>query len=118
MIVPDADASAFKTGLAVTYYDLSATALHSETMTVLTVGGLGSGGGPGKTLITLSGIWGIPPVANDLLVVAYGNYSMSSIFNEYLGISPTGFLIFTSPDSLAKWYGFTDLIPMKMHLLY
>jgi hypothetical protein len=67
--VPDADAIRFKVGDIVTYCGVDADALHSDTMTVFSVDAAGSGGA-GKTLITLSGVWTTPPVADDLLVIA------------------------------------------------
>ena len=108
--VPDVNAVKFRAGDVMTYYDVSADALHTETKTISSIGAAGSGGA-GRTLVTLSGIWKNPPAANDLLVKAYLNYNRAAIFSEYLGFSPTEYGIFTDPDRLAKWwelYGYDD----------
>jgi hypothetical protein len=100
--VPDTDAVKFKVGNVVTYYDLSASAIHNETQTVEAVGASGSGG-MGKTLITLSGVWTTPPTPNDFLMVS-GYYNWANIFAEYLGISPTEYDIFTDSNPMVQWY--------------
>ena len=75
--------------------------LHSEKKSILTVGPPGSGGATGKTLITLSGLWTMRlQLPDDLLVIIYSNYGSSAIFNEYLGISPSEYDIFTIVDTL------------------
>lgn len=104
VVVDTSGAAVFGPGLAVTYYDISANSLHSEINTITSVGAAGSGGAPDKILITLSGIWTTPPVAGDLLHIVYRNYSLSSIFAEYLGISPSEYDIFTDPDPLRRWF--------------
>jgi hypothetical protein len=101
--VPDADAVMFKVGDVVTYYDVDADALHTETKTISSVGTAGSGGA-GKTLITLSGVWTTPPVADDLLVKTDRNYNRANIFAEYLGISPAEYDVFTNSSLHSTWY--------------
>jgi hypothetical protein len=101
--VPDSDAVLFKIGDVVTYFDVDANAPHTETKTISSMGAAGSGD-VGKTLITLSGVWATPPVADDLLVKADRCYNRANIFAEYLGISPAEYGIFTNTDPLAKWW--------------
>jgi hypothetical protein len=101
--VPDADAVMFKVGDVVTYYDVDADALHTETKPISSVGAIGSGGA-GKTLITLSGLWTTPPVADDLLVKTDRNYNRANIFAEYLGISPAEYDVFTNSSLHSTWY--------------
>ncbi|MCK4539009.1 MAG: hypothetical protein KAV42_09470, partial [Candidatus Krumholzibacteria bacterium] len=101
--VPDSDAVLFKIGDVVTYFDVDANAPHTETKTISSMGAAGSGD-VGKTLITLSGVWTTPPVADDLLVKADRCYNRANIFAEYLGISPAEHGIFTNTDPLAKWW--------------
>ncbi|MBE0465801.1 MAG: hypothetical protein IBX71_01070, partial [Candidatus Desulforudis sp.] len=67
LTIPDADAGKFQAGLICTYFDVSANALSAERKTIKEVGAQGSGG-PGRTRITLWGVWDAPPVAGDLLV--------------------------------------------------
>lgn len=70
--IADADAVKFKVGDLITYYDVSAGALHTETKTLDIIGAAGSGGA-GETLLTMTGeVWTTAPVAGDLLVVADG----------------------------------------------
>lgn len=107
--VADADAAKFKAGDVVTYYDVSANTLHSETKAIASVGAAGSGG-TGKTLITFSGVWTVPPAVNDHLVRTDRNYHRASIFTEYLDISPAEYDIFTSSGMHSNWfnlYGYT-----------
>ena len=86
VVVPDSDASAFKPGATVTYYDVSNDVLHSEKKSILTIGQPGSGGGTGKTLITLSGLWTTaPPVEGDLLVIIVTDAYLRNRLDSLLG---------------------------------
>lgn len=69
--VPDADAKKFKVGDSVTYVNESTGAIHTESKVISAIGAAGSGGA-GLTLVTLTGVWTTPPIANRLLVVADG----------------------------------------------
>lgn len=61
--VPAADVKKFAIGDVCTFYDVSGSALSSETLTI---------SGISSTTITFTGVWTTPPVANDLLVLADG----------------------------------------------
>jgi hypothetical protein len=67
--VPNSDAEKLSPGLLCTFFDTSANALAGETKAIAAIGAAGSGG-PGRTTITLSGVWTTPPDAGDLLVCA------------------------------------------------
>lgn len=70
--IPDADAVKFGVGDLVTFYDVSAGAMSTESKTLDIIGAAGSGGA-GETLLTFTGeVWTTPPVATDLLVVKDG----------------------------------------------
>jgi Neuraminidase-like domain/Salmonella virulence plasmid 28.1kDa A protein len=107
LTVPDADAAIFKVGNSVTYHDVSANALHTETKIISSIAPITTDAGnpTGKTLITLSGTWITPPAANgDLLVLADRTYNFANIFYEYLGITPAEHALFSDPNPLAKWW--------------
>jgi len=70
--IPDADAIKFKNGDNCNFYDVSANGLAGESLPINTVGAAGSGGA-GLTLITFTGVFGTPPIANDFMVVADGS---------------------------------------------
>jgi len=58
--IPNADAVKFRNGETVTYYDVSAGAIASQTLPINTVGAADSGGA-GLVLITFTGVWGAAP---------------------------------------------------------
>ncbi len=65
--IPNADAEKLSTGLLCTFFDTSANALSNETKAIAAIGAPDSGG-PGRTTITLSGVWTVAPDPGDLLV--------------------------------------------------
>lgn len=72
--IPDADAVKFRNSDVCTFYDVSASDLSTETLTLNASTGVGAAGsgGAGLTLLTFVGVWTAAPAANDLLAVADG----------------------------------------------
>ncbi|HLN62155.1 MAG TPA: neuraminidase-like domain-containing protein [Symbiobacteriaceae bacterium] len=67
LTVANADAAQFRAGMACTYFDVSANAMHGEALVVSAIGAANSGGA-GQTKITFTGVWTTAPVAGDRLL--------------------------------------------------
>lgn len=65
--VSNAVAAQVKPGLLYTYLDVSADTVNPDARTVVTVG-LPDSGGAGRTQLTFSGVWPVPPEVGDVLL--------------------------------------------------
>ncbi|MBI5234465.1 MAG: hypothetical protein HY880_08935 [Deltaproteobacteria bacterium] len=95
MDIADADAVKFRVGDTITYYRISTSALHTETKVISAIGATGSGGA-GETLVTLTGVWTTPPVANDFLVVADGaqlSKNVCVVLEDVIFDGSTGYVV-------------------------
>lgn len=98
--VADADTADFREGMICSYMDVSAGALHGESMVITTIDVPGSGG-PGQTTITFTGVWTTPPDVDDLLVCLGARTLQSAkalsrrlgvTYQEIVDIVQTGFV--------------------------
>ncbi len=67
LAVANSEARKLRKGLAVSYFDVSASVLSADSLNIQTIGTPDSGGN-GQTLITLDGVWPSSPQDDDLLV--------------------------------------------------
>lgn len=101
--IPDDVAAKLGAGIVCTYFDISAGALHPETLEVRSLGPQNPAAA-GQTVVTFVGTWTTAPAAGDLLVVAAPAMLASAktlsrrlgvTYKEFATIVETGFV---NPD--------------------